>query len=108
MAQQRQNQNIVNAVIHDRPADPRTSYSLAPSPTWNSPLCHPLMAMWLSPYKGWHKHIKPSFGIKPRYINFYEHLKVQQGKTVALIRDIEKRLSKKKRKTKEKQYEEKI
>ncbi|KAJ9060648.1 hypothetical protein DSO57_1028600 [Entomophthora muscae] len=39
--------------------------------------------------KGWHKHIKSSFGIKPRYNTFYEHLKVQQGKTVASIRDIE-------------------
>ncbi|KAJ9056467.1 hypothetical protein DSO57_1032788 [Entomophthora muscae] len=55
-----------------------------------------------SSLEGWHKHIKSSFGFNPRYNTFYEHLKVQQGKTVASIRDIENRPSKKKRTTKEK------
>ncbi|KAJ9049288.1 hypothetical protein DSO57_1026169 [Entomophthora muscae] len=63
-------------------------------------------SMWI--WVGWNKHIKSIFGIKPRYNTFYEHLKVQQGKTAASIRGIENRPSKKKRTTKEKQYQEKI
>ena len=55
-----------------------------------------------------HKHMKSSFGMKPKFNTFYDHLKVQQLKTISAIKDMENRAPKKKKISKASEYQEKI
>lgn len=58
--------------------------------------------------EAWHKHLKSKFGQSPRYNTFFNHLKVEQEKTISVLKDIEVRPTKKKRFTKGSEYQKRI
>ncbi|KAJ9049249.1 hypothetical protein DSO57_1026655, partial [Entomophthora muscae] len=52
--------------------------------------------------------LQHSFGVNPRYSNFFEHLKAEQEKTVSSLWDMEVRAPKRKKQCKASIYKEQI